>query len=191
MPRPAILVANHNSAIDPYLFGAIAIENGFVTSWPFKIPVYNFLMRLAGYANTDEGWHEVRCRSKAMLDQGSSVTIWPEGHRSRNGAVGRFKNGAFSLAVETGVPVIPVCILGSADVLAPGERFLNPARVRLIVLDPVYPEPGKKEPEDIKELRNRVRAQIEETLSENGHFRFIGRSRRSLHAGEWTKSLHS
>ena len=177
LPAPVIFVANHNSAIDPYLFGLIVTENGFVTSWPFKIPVYNIFMRLAGYVNAEAGWDEVRKNCGRLLEKGSSVTIWPEGHRSRDGRLGRFKNGAFALSVETGFPIVPVCILGSGEVLPPGCRLLIPGTVRLVVLEPVYPENNDlKVEEKIHRLRSRVFSRIEETLQEKGHFcsRFSG-----------------
>lgn len=173
---PAIFVANHNSAIDPYLFGAMKVENSFVTSWPFKIPVYNIFMRLAGYANADHGWEEVLKKGKALLAAGSSLTIWPEGHRSRNGLLGRFKKGAFRLAVETGTPLIPVCILGSATVLPPGSCFLRPGTIRLLVLDPVYPNLDKDRREEVVQLKNQVYEIIERTLRENNHFQFCSGS---------------
>lgn len=142
LPLPAIFTPNHSSSIDPYLFGALRIENCFVTSWPFKIPVYSFFMKLAGYVNSNDGWESVKNQSLRVLQSGSSITIWPEGHRSRNGHLLRFRNGAFRLAVETGYPILPVCILGSAHVLPPGSRLLNPGEVKLILLPPIYP-PGK------------------------------------------------
>ncbi len=170
LPPAAIFVANHNSAVDPYIFGAIPIENAFVTTWPFKIPVYNIFMRLAGYANAGKGWDEVRQKGKKVLESGSYLTIWPEGHRSRDGQLGRFRKGAFSLAVETGMPIVPVCILGSGKVLPPGKRCLCPGIIQLIVLDPVYP--GKKEEglDRAKELRSHIRTMIENTLRDNDHF---------------------
>lgn len=171
LPSSAIFVANHNSAIDPYLFGAIPVENSFVTSWPFRIPVYGFFMRLAGYVNAEEGWDAVRSKCKSLLAEGSCVTIWPEGHRSRDKRLGRFKNGAFSLAVETGRPLVPVCILGAGDILSPGERLMSCGEVTLLVLEPVYPEAGlEDEARAVRLLRSRVRGTIEQTLRENGHF---------------------
>ncbi|WP_176761246.1 lysophospholipid acyltransferase family protein [Desulforhopalus singaporensis] len=172
LPSTAIFVANHNSAIDPYLFGTIPVENGFVTSWPFRIPVYGFFMRLAGYADARKGWDSVREKCIKLLNAGCSVTIWPEGHRSCDFQLGRFKNGAFSLSVDTGRPIVPVCILGSGSVLPPGHMLMTPGRVRLIVLDPVYPECGGGDRgEAVRNLRRRIRGMLEAELSENKHFR--------------------
>lgn len=167
---PAIIVANHNSAIDPYLFGALPIENCFLTSWPFKIPVYGRFMRLAGYINSQKGWDEVSEKGAELLGAGSSLTIWPEGHRSRDGRLGRFKKGAFALAVETGYPVVPVSILGSGGVLSPGKRFLSPGKVTLILHSPVYPDTHGDKRQSIIALRDNVRQIIEKTLQENLHF---------------------
>lgn len=170
LPPVSIFVANHNSAIDPYLFGTIPVENAFVTSWPFRIPVYGFFMRLAGYVDARDGWGEVRNRCRKLLDGGSSVTIWPEGHRSRDMQLGRFKNGAFSLAVETGHPIVPVCILGSGKVLPPGAMWMNPRRVRLLVLPPCYPEKLEDEAGAVRELKLRVREAVRDRLEKEGHF---------------------
>ncbi|CAG36586.1 lysophospholipid acyltransferase family protein [Desulfotalea psychrophila] len=169
LPPASIFVANHNSAIDPYLFGAIPVESGFVTSWPFKIPLYSFFMKIAGYANAEKGWAEILSKSQKMLDDGCYVTIWPEGHRSRNRQLARFKTGAFTLAQETNRPIIPVCILGSADILAPGKRLLSCGRVKLVVLEPVYPEKSGGR-DDVQRMRRYVQEQIETTLREYGHF---------------------
>ena len=170
LPLPSILVANHNSAIDPYLFGALPIENAFVTSWPFKIPVYNLFMRLAGYINAGNGWDEVRRQGAELLRSGCSLTIWPEGHRSRDGRIRRFRKGAFLLAVETGYPVIPVCILGSRQILPPGKRFFSPGRIRIILLDPVYPDGQGGQQQQAVVLRDKARLIIEKTFKENQKF---------------------
>jgi 1-acyl-sn-glycerol-3-phosphate acyltransferase len=172
IPLPAILVANHNSAVDPYLFGALFIEACFVTTWPFKIPVYGFCMRLAKYINANEGWETVCQKGAAMLQTGASLIIWPEGHRSRDGSLGRFKNGAFALAVQTGRPLQPVCILGSRRLLPPGKKgILSPSRIKLVLLDPIYPDMHNDPQQEIIKLRNSVREVIKNTLQEeqNSH----------------------
>ncbi|HEX2952471.1 MAG TPA: lysophospholipid acyltransferase family protein, partial [Bacillota bacterium] len=166
MTQPAIVVANHNSAVDPYLFGAFLIDACFITTWPFKIPVYGSFMRLAKYINADNGWEEVSRKCTESLRKGTSVIIWPEGHRSRDGRLGRFKNGAFAIAVETGFPLQPVCIIGSRKLLPPGKSIVSPSRIRLVLLDPVYPEKGNGKEEEIIRLRNEVKQVIERTLQE-------------------------
>jgi len=164
---PAILTPNHHSAIDPYLFGALNIENCFVTSWPFKIPFYKYFMHLAGYINSDSGWKTLLDKGRKVLESGSSITIWPEGHRSRDGKLQRFRGGAFRLAVETGYPILPVCILGSGDILPPGRRFLNPGHVEMILLKPIYPKDMQDNHEAATILRKETRSAINSELAKN------------------------
>jgi len=161
--RPVIFVPNHNSSIDPYLFGLLPLDNAFVTSWPFRIPFYNLFMHLAGYIDSTRGWHHVKARGRELLARGCSLIIWPEGHRSRDGRLRRFKNGAFQLALATGRPIVPVCILGSRRMLPPGNRFLNPARIRVILLPQVLPQGDPGNPNDIKALKMRTRDVIART----------------------------
>lgn len=167
LPLPVIFVPNHNSAIDPYLFGALLTDACFITTWPFKIPIYSLFMRLARYINADEGWDKVCQESAAMLQSGASLIIWPEGHRSRDGLLGRFKNGAFALAVQTGYPLLPVCILGSGKFLPPGKRIISSSLVKMILLDPVYPDLQNDPELEIIKLRNTVREVIDITLQED------------------------
>lgn len=162
--KPAIFVPNHNSSLDPYLFGLLPLDNAFVTSWPFRIPFYNLFMRLAGYIDSTLGWQHVRAQGQKLLAQGCSLIIWPEGHRSRDGKLRRFKNGAFQLALASGRPIVPVCILGSREMLPPGGRLLNPARIRVVLLPPLTPQGDPANPEDIMALKNQVRAAITAAL---------------------------
>ncbi len=166
MPSPAIFTPNHSSSIDPYLFGALNIENCFVTSWPFKIPIYKYFMKLAGYINSNDGWEKVKRQGSERLEAGSSLTIWPEGHRSRNGRLLRFHNGAFKLAVETGYPIIPVCILGSDIILPPGKRLLNPGHVQMILLPPIYPPKNIDSNEAVSILKKKTKSMIGEKLAD-------------------------
>ena len=140
---PVIFTPNHASSIDPYLFGLIPVENAFVTSWPFKIPIYSVIMRMAGYIDARKGWQELEDRGGRLLDAGSSLIIWPEGHRSKDGKLGRFKNGAFMLACRKGRPIVPVCIKGSGRVLPPGKRYVKPGEIEVVLLPPIHPDKGR------------------------------------------------
>ncbi|MGA2142189.1 MAG: lysophospholipid acyltransferase family protein [Brevinematales bacterium] len=164
LPDTAIFAANHTSVIDPYLFGALMVNACFITSWPFKIPVYGPLMHLAGYISSGEGWENIYLRASEFLKSGTSLIFWPEGHRSRDGKLGDFKNGAFALSAQTGFPIVPVCILGAAKFMSPGSRILTPSKVRIVILEPVYPE--GESGSDIRAMRNKVKSVIQETLME-------------------------
>lgn len=158
--KPVIFIPNHNSSIDPFLFGMLPMENAFVTSWPFRIPLYNLFMHLAGYINSTKGWQHVQKSGKELLNSGCSLIIWPEGHRSRNGRLGRFKKGAFQLALATGRQIVPVCIVGSQQVLPPGNLLLTPGRIRIILLPTITPTGNLENPEDIKALKDQTKKAI-------------------------------
>ncbi|MEA3385366.1 MAG: lysophospholipid acyltransferase family protein [Thermodesulfobacteriota bacterium] len=165
---PVIFVPNHNSSIDPYLFGMLQFENAFVTSWPFQIPVYKWLMRMARYINSNDGWEVVLSRGEELLASGCSLIIWPEGHRSRDGRLARFKNGAFRLACDTATSIVPVCILGSDRLMSPGSRFLTPSRVKIVILPPIIPSGHGDDPDCIRALKDQTRESIATELAKRG-----------------------
>jgi 1-acyl-sn-glycerol-3-phosphate acyltransferase len=166
-PKPVIFIPNHNSSIDPYLIGILPMDHAFVTSWPFKIPLYSFFMRLAGYIDSTNGWEHVQTAGTKLLESGCSLTIWPEGHRSRDGRLRRFKNGAFQLALSASRPIVPVCIVGSRQILPPGKRFLSPARVKVILLPAIMPSGSSENPDDIRSLRSKTREAIATELDKH------------------------
>lgn len=156
-PATGIYVTNHNSAIDPYCFGVIPGEFAFVTSWPFTIPVYNWIMKQAEYLNTEWGWPTLYDKSTRLMKNGCSLIIWPEGHRSRTGELSDFENGAFRLACETGYPIVPVCVKGTQKLMAPGQRFLTPSQVSVTILPPHHPPTGRQDRQSIQQLKEQVR----------------------------------
>lgn len=165
--KPVIFIPNHNSSVDPFLFGMLPVDNAFVTSWPFRIPFYNFFMHLAGYINSTKGWPHIRQRGKKLLNTGCSLIIWPEGHRTRTGNMGRFKKGAFQLAVETGRQIVPVCIVGSRQLLPPGQIFLTPARIKIILLPPLDPAANIQNHDAVIALKERTKAHIAAELQKH------------------------
>lgn len=163
-PATGIYVVNHNSSIDPYCFGVIPGEFAFFTSWPFNIPIYNWVMKQAEYLNIGWGWETLYEKSLALLQNGCSLIIWPEGHRSRTGELGHFENGAFRLACETGYPLVPVCISGTHRLLPPGHRLLTPSRVSVTILPPHNPPAGNCDRQAIQNLKDRIRTTFEQEL---------------------------
>ncbi len=165
---PVIFVSNHCSSIEPYLFALLKAQLAFITTWPFKIPVYSIFMRWAGYINAEHGWDRVLEAGRKLLERGCSLVVWPEGHRSRNGLLGRFRNGAFYLACELNCTVVPVCMKGTAQVMPPGHRLLNPSPVDMVLLPAEKPDVKKDKIRCIYELKHRVRNAIQAELARDG-----------------------
>ncbi len=166
LPDTAIFTANHASSADPYCFGLLQYENAFLTSWPFTIPVFKWAMKKSGYLDARTGWEEISPRGKKLLDRGCSLIIWPEGHRSRDGNLGVFRNGAFQLACETGYPIVPVCIIGTDKLLPPGHHLLSPAAIKMVLLPPCEPElpPGELERKTVMAMKKKVYQRIQSEL---------------------------
>ncbi len=167
---PVIFVANHCSATDPYLFGIIPYDCAFVTTWPFKIPIYNIVMKLAGYIDANKGWDEIYLKASKLLADGCSLIIWPEGHRSRTGKLRRFKNGAFYLAYKLKRPIVPICLVNTFNLMPPGSRLLNPTKVKVVILPQLLPDENKDEIKAIFELKTKTKKIIEEELKKQELF---------------------
>lgn len=140
---PCIIVANHQSSLDPYLLGAQTEANLCLVSktWPYRL-LFFFApaMRLAGYVDVESlpalAAEEICLR---RLREGATLVFFPEGRRTRDGALGRFYAGAFALAVKANVPVVPLLIHNSRAVFPAGGRFFTPAPVHMRMLPAQHP----------------------------------------------------
>lgn len=140
---PCIMVVNHLSFFDSYFMASLPFHDIIfaVGAWPFKMYWYTAFMRLARYLDVEQGdWNGVVTTCAESFSKRGTVLFFPEGHRSRTGELQPFFSGAFKLAKETGVPVVPLCITGTDVMLPPGRFALHPATVRLKVLEPLHPD---------------------------------------------------
>ncbi len=168
IPRPAILVMNHFSSLDAFYVGGLPLYQVTVCtrSWPFRMWWYAPFMRLAGYIDTEDlSWNQMLLRCGEVLEDGGRLLIFPEGHRSRNGRLGGLYSGAFKIACETNMPVVPVCIKGTDVLLPPGQWYLKPACVTMKVLKPVNPADFSGETPHL-EMRRYVRQKLQEAMDE-------------------------
>lgn len=166
--RPCILVVNHLSFFDSYFISTLPFHDitFAVGAWPFKMYWYTLFMRLASYLDVETSdWSEVKRTCMRAFSTQGTVLFFPEGHRSRTGKLQPFHSGAFHLAQDTGVPIVPLCITGTDTMLPPGCFFLYPSRVRLKALEPVDPAayPGTK---GLAQLRREVRRRMSLELEE-------------------------
>lgn len=140
---PGIIVVNHRSFFDTYCMNMMPVCDVCFAAraWPFKIPLYNIFMKLAGYINIENfAWNETVAVSKKNIKKNSYILFFPEGHRSKDKTMSRFYSGAFKLAIENNVPVIPICLTGTQDLLPPHRYYLKPAKIKMEIMEPVYPE---------------------------------------------------
>jgi 1-acyl-sn-glycerol-3-phosphate acyltransferase len=105
-------------------------------------------------------------RWRALVAEGHSLIIYAEGTRSADGRVARFKAGSFLLAIEAGLPVVPLAVIHTRRVMPKGRLRTEPADVMLVVHDPIEP-PALAHPtsRDAKELADRVHTVIGRTVA--------------------------
>ena len=172
MPEPPfLLMSNHQSALDIFaLLSGLPVSFKFIAKRElFRIPVFGWAMKRAGYISIDRNNPREALKaieeSAQKIKDGTVVLIFPEGHRSRNGRLQPFMKGGFSLASRAGVPVVPLAITGSFAVQPKGSIISPPerkGRVTIRVGKPVVVE-GKGLSYKA-ELMGEVRASIERLL---------------------------
>ncbi len=139
----AVLVSNHQSLVDiPLFLTAFTRPVRFLAKRELgKIPLFGKAMANAGNVfidRRDPGDVPRMFREAAVrLSGGQLIAVFPEGRRTRDGAIGVFKTGAFRLALEAGAPVVPVCIDGGFRAMPRGARRFRPARLVVRVLKPL------------------------------------------------------
>lgn len=165
---PYILMANHESYLDPpLLIWQIPLKLRFVAKVElFYIPLFGQAMWVVGHIFVNRGNHEKAVRSlkraAAKVRAGTSVIVFPEGTRAGAGAgeLLPFKKGGFMLAIESGIPILPVGIAGSGSCLRKGSLRLRPGPIFYRIGEPV-PTAGLT-PADRDRLMAEVRRVIED-----------------------------
>jgi len=169
--NPAILVSNHASWLDALIL--IAVFDRPVTLTPkaalFDVPILGTVLRRLGYVPVERGSADRRIGSyQRMRDaaaRGEIVHVFPEGTITPQTAVRPFRLGAFRLAAECGVPIVPVAIGGSRAALRDGEWWPSPVPIVVTVLEPI-PTPRDDSPAQISAVRDYARALFARTVGE-------------------------
>src|SRR5258708_38852841 len=141
-----IFMSNHVSNLDPPILIPLIPRRTsvMVKKELFSFPILGRAMRMGSLVpvdrgNRDAGIEAVRI-SKQVGEQGLNMTIYVEGHRSFDGKLLTFKNGPFYLAMECGVPVVPVTIVGTHNVMPKGRFAIKPGVVTVIFHSPIEPK---------------------------------------------------
>jgi 1-acyl-sn-glycerol-3-phosphate acyltransferase len=163
--RPYVVVSNHESFADILLLCNLPWEMKWMSKIEIlRIPYLGWMMKLAGDIPVDRGSRESAVKaieqSRQTLKNRVSVMIFPEGTRSTGDDLLPFKDGAFRLAIKTGVPILPLALIGTRDALAKHDWRFGRADAEVRVLPPVdVAGYGLKE---VDLLKDRVRDMIRE-----------------------------
>lgn len=170
--RTSIFVCNHVNLFDPFvIYSAIPqFIRGFELASHFKIPVYGWMMGRFGNIPVPDrpgrdGLNRMWQLAEEALARGTSLIVFAEGSRTRDGRLGPFKNGAFRLAIRSGAPIVPMCIQGAYDFFRTGGWKLNPGEVGVQMFGTI--ETAGLTLRDVDGLRDRVREIIAEALGES------------------------
>ena len=163
--RSYVVVANHLSALDIMAcLLAVPLPIRFLAKKElFRVPVLAQGMRMVGIIEVDREARgavhaEVNRQSRELIEKGRSLIIYAEGTRPRNGVMKPFKKGAFTMAIRSGLPVLPLSIHGSYEAWPPGKPIVRGGVIRVVLDKPVETEGLSTS--DTGDLRDQVREVI-------------------------------
>ena len=165
-----LVVSNHQSTFDIPVIGANLPLNLriFAKKELSRIPYFGQMLLLYDFTFVDRNnkRQAVKDLKKAAeLMKYYSYLVFPEGTRTKDGTVGKFKSGAFSLAFDTGERILPVAITGVDRIMKPGQLIVNAGTVKMKILKPVTLNKG----ESRKEIADRLQKIIAENVNQEGY----------------------
>jgi len=160
--RSVVVASNHQSIYDiPVLFWTVPLELRIISKASLgRFPFLGWHLRRAGHLLVDREnpGASVLKKMQRMVSQHASLIIFPEGTRSRDGRVGRFKGGVFLLAIDSGLPIVPVSVSGTRHVMLKDRLMTCPGHVR-VTIHPAIDTIGMTR-EDARALAERTRAVV-------------------------------
>jgi len=171
--RTYIFVSNHQSIYDiPIIFWHVPWQLRIIAKASLgKFPFLGWHLSRTGHLLVDRKRPDpmgVLKRWKGLVSQGLSLIVFPEGTRSADGGVGRFKAGSFLLAIQAGLPLVPISVSGSRRVMLKGRLMTCPGHVQLTVHEPVSTDGLEPTVEQARSLAAQVRAVVVADVGEPG-----------------------
>jgi 1-acyl-sn-glycerol-3-phosphate acyltransferase len=166
-----LFIANHQSNFDiPILVGFVPRDKGFIAKKELlKIPFFSMWMRYIGcvFIDRSDARKSLTILNDAAekLKTGHSLVIFPEGTRSTDGSVRQFKAGSLKIAFKASVPIVPVTIKGSMNIMPKGTSLIRSASVEVIISAPLYPDQLLEK--DLNTITQSIRNIIVSNLSLN------------------------
>ena len=171
-----VIFSNHQSILDILLMNCLRYRYKWISKIEnFNVPVIGWYLKMAKYITVDRGNEESKTemleKSYKCLRKGISIMIFPEGTRSVNREIGFFKRGAFQLALQANVPLLPILIDGTGGILPKhGFIFSSGYQIHIRVLDPIDPDTfGTDNPETLAlKLSAYMTSQLNELRAHRG-----------------------
>jgi 1-acyl-sn-glycerol-3-phosphate acyltransferase len=159
-----VIVPNHQTYADPALVSIPVRRPVYYMAWSrlFDIPVFSQFIRLLRAFPVDIDTRDARATREAvrLLQRGAALMIFPEGERTADGRLQRFKPGAFRLAVSVKVPVLPVTIVGGNRSWPPGRVLPRPGRITITYHPALHPNTALDARAAAHDLSTRTRQSI-------------------------------
>ncbi|TAH41506.1 MAG: methyltransferase domain-containing protein [Bacteroidetes bacterium] len=139
--KPAVIIANHLSFLDILSLGMLNPKLIFLTNkWVWNSPVFGFVVRMADYYPVAEGAENSVDKLAQRVREGYSVVIFPEGTRSVDGVIKRFHKGAFFLAEQLQVDILPIVLHGTGYCMTKGQFLLKDSQITIKYLPRIGPK---------------------------------------------------
>lgn len=139
--KPRIIICNHQSHLDLMCQLVFTPKIVFLTNaWVWDNPFYGLLIRNAEYLPVKEGLEEIMPHLRSLIERGYSIAVYPEGTRSRDCRIGRFHQGAFYMAREFGLEILPMILYGPGKILPKTSHHLHKGRFFVEVDRPLTQE---------------------------------------------------
>ncbi|OXA94404.1 1-acyl-sn-glycerol-3-phosphate acyltransferase [Flavobacterium hercynium] len=139
--KPAIVIANHSSFIDILAMGMLSPKIIFlVNDWVYNSPIFGGTVRKAGFYPVSEGLEGGVEHLRQKVNEGYSLMIFPEGTRSESNQIKRFHKGAFYLAEEFNLDIVPVLIHGASEAIPKGDFVIHHSFLTVSILERITPD---------------------------------------------------
>ena len=171
--RAYVYMSNHQSHLDiPVLYATLPSPTIRMLAKKelFAIPLWGQGLRAAEFIEVDRSNHARAVQSidqaAALLRDGVSIYLAPEGTRSKDGRIGKLKKGGFHLAIGTGAPIVPVAISGTNQILPPGARSMRVGQPVRVTIGAPIPVEGKTLEQLMPEVESFLQANVENRRQE-------------------------
>jgi 1-acyl-sn-glycerol-3-phosphate acyltransferase len=169
---PYIYMSNHQGSYDIFaLLSYLPVQFRWIAKKElFAIPILGWAMRAANYISIDRSGKRKALesieRAASKIKGGVSVVIFPEGTRSRDGSIQPFKRGGFTLAIKSGVPILPITINGSWDVMPKESMRVRPGEIQVTIDSAIKTAPYSLRERNV--LMEKIRGILERNLAADG-----------------------